>query len=786
MKRLILLFLLFFVFNFSFSQNEKYSKVKIYTNHGELKKLMQLGIPVEDGFYNKDAFLIIDLSEREILKINNAGFQSEILIDDVIKYYKQRANTHTNIEKEKSGGCAYPQIYQTPSHFSLGTMGGFYTYQQILNELDSMAKHFPNLVSIKKPIDTLKTAEGRILYYVKISSNPNVNLNQPQVLYTALTHAREGGGMQSLFFYMYYLLENYSKNSDIKNLIDNTEMFFIPCVNPDGYCYNESTDPTGFGMWRKNRRDNGDGTMGVDINRNYGYYWGYDDTGSSPNGVDDTYRGTAGFSEPETQSIRDFCDTHHFITAINHHTYGNDLIFPYGYDEKVYTPDSTFYNEFAENLTSDNYYIHGTTYQALGYIANGGSDDWMYGEQVEKNKIFAFTPESGTQNDGFWPQTYRIPEICSGNVVMNLMTAKFAGKYATVKDLSPLYISNKQDYIKFEIERLGLTSAPSFTVSVTPITSNIISTGNASVFSAMNVLEKRRDSIPFTLDPSIKNGDQIKFLVSVDNGVYVHSDTITKRFGPSTVIFYDDCSTMNNWNSAYWGYTSEDYYSAPHSITDSPYQLYIPGQLITIDSKVPVDLTNALAANLTFKSKWSIEADLSYAQIEVYKSKYTRPGTSDQAYVEPVYDGTVYKWVDESVSLDDFVGQKIYIEFSLMTSSNNNYKYDGFYFDDVSITKLNGTNSVADIEEQNFYLSEPMPNPATNESVITFKSPVLINNAVFEITDMTGKIVFIKDINSTNGSIKLNTLNLNKGVYLYSIHSDSFRSKVKKIIITEN
>ena len=72
---------------------------------------------------------------------------------------------------------------------------------------------------------------------------------------------------------MWYLLENYATNADIKATVDNTELFFVPCVNPDGYVYNQTTNPNGGGMWRKNRRNNGT-SFGVDINRNYGYNWG--------------------------------------------------------------------------------------------------------------------------------------------------------------------------------------------------------------------------------------------------------------------------------------------------------------------------------------------------------------------------------------------------------------------------------------------------------------------------------------------------------------------------------
>jgi carboxypeptidase T len=58
---------------------------------------------------------------------------------------------------------------------------------------------------------------------------------------------------------------------------------------------------------------------GVDLNRNYGYQWGYDDIGSSPDSNSDTYRGSGPFSEPETQAIRDFVTAHQFVVSLSYH-----------------------------------------------------------------------------------------------------------------------------------------------------------------------------------------------------------------------------------------------------------------------------------------------------------------------------------------------------------------------------------------------------------------------------------------------------------------------------------
>ncbi len=136
-----------------------------------------------------------------------------------------------------------------------------------------------------------------------------------------LIHAREGAGLMSVIYFMYYLLENYGSDPEVNYLVDSREMYFVPIINADGYVYNQLTNPGGGGMWRKNRKDVGNGCYGVDNNRNFGYMWGYDNIGSSPDPCAIDYRGTAAFSELENQAIRDFCNNHNFLIANNYHAY---------------------------------------------------------------------------------------------------------------------------------------------------------------------------------------------------------------------------------------------------------------------------------------------------------------------------------------------------------------------------------------------------------------------------------------------------------------------------------
>ena len=104
----------------------------------------------------------------------------------------------------------------------------------------------------------------------------------------------------------HHVVDGYRTDPMITDLVDTTELWFVPVANPDGYDF---TFTPGNRLWRKNLRDNdGDGRItandGVDLNRNYPTKWGYDDEGSSPDGGSQAYRGSGPASEPETQAAR--------------------------------------------------------------------------------------------------------------------------------------------------------------------------------------------------------------------------------------------------------------------------------------------------------------------------------------------------------------------------------------------------------------------------------------------------------------------------------------------------
>ena len=162
-------------------------------------------------------------------------------------------------------------------------------------------------------------------------------------------HAREWITVEMTRRLLHHVLDNYGKDPAITTLVNQTELWFVPVANPDGYDY---TFTEGNRLWRKNLRDNnGDGQItaidGVDPNRNYSYKWGWDNEGSSPDPSSETYRGPAPNSEPETKALDGLFRRIGFEFFINYHSAAELLLYGVGWQVSTPTPDDEIYKAMA-------------------------------------------------------------------------------------------------------------------------------------------------------------------------------------------------------------------------------------------------------------------------------------------------------------------------------------------------------------------------------------------------------------------------------------------------------
>jgi len=254
--------------------------------------------------------------------------------------------------------------------------GRFHNYRETEEMLLELGNNYPDIAQVSS---IGKSVEGRDLYIIKISDNVQQEESEPNVYFIGCHHAREWISVEIPLLFARHLLENYQNSTDIQQLVNGAQIYIMPLLNPDGLEFSIHT----YIWWRKNRRYNSDLTWGVDLNRNYGYMWGYDNIGSSPNPGSDVYRGPLPFSEPETEAWRQFLLVHPPAGAITFHNYSQIILYPWGYIPEP-TPDDAEMDAIAREMSERIFAVNGRVYEyGQGnsgiYPTNGDMDDWVYG-----------------------------------------------------------------------------------------------------------------------------------------------------------------------------------------------------------------------------------------------------------------------------------------------------------------------------------------------------------------------------------------------------------------------
>ncbi len=756
-----------------------YHKVNIALPDDEARRLLHsLPVAADHGLRKHDA-LVTDLRDDEVRLVREAGLQVDILQEDMERFYALRGEqtAAAPVKAAAADACGDGGSIEVPQGFELGSMAGFFTYDEFLWHLDNMAALYPQLITARQPVGDFLTFEGRPIYWVRISDNAQTDEPEPAVLYTALHHAREAVSLSQLIFYMYHVLENYGQDPLITEAVDHTEMYFIPMLNPDGYIYNEVTNPDGGGMWRKNRRNNGNGTFGVDLNRNYSVAWG--GAGTSANGSSDVYRGPFPMSEPEVQAMEWFADEHQFVTNVNFHSYADMLLFPWGYTDAVQCDDHLSFLRITDMMVADNGYLNQQS--SLLYPAAGDSDDWAYGElTTTRPPIYAMTCEVGDDSDGFWPGQDRIIPLCVENVNLNLRLALSATVHGLLTDRQSLALP-ASGHLRYDLQRAGWQQG-TYTVSVQPL-QGFASVGGANVHQGLGIGDVVTDSVAFTLQPSLAVGDVVSYVWLLDNGTYTVTDTVERVFGQSVQVFSNNSQPTSDWlGNSTWGLTQTYFVSAPTSITDSPNGDYPNSSFRQVSTAQPVDLSGMSSAVLRFHARWEIEKGWDYAQVSASSDgvnyqplcgTYTVTGNANQDEGQPLFDGFQSGWVQEQMDLGDYVGGPVWFRFSL--TSDQSVREDGIYIDDVGVVGLEETLNVGietALAGRDFML---MPNPS--DGLLTLRFPKAgAQGAMLTLLSATGQSLLQRWIEPASDGATFDLGHLPSGLYLVLLESDGGRS----------
>lgn len=301
---------------------------------------------------------------------------------------------------------------------------GFESYRTVeatFEDLSRLAIDNPGLASwidIGDSYDKVTPGgpEGYDIHALRLTNEATdrPGVEKPVLYMQASIHAREYTTAELVTRFAEEVVAGYGTRADTTWLLDHTEIHVVPVLNPDGRKLAEQ----GY-LWRKNANPNppeGEEPApfpdyGVDLNRNYDAAWGQVPDGSSGDPASAVYRGSAPFSEPESQAARDYlldifpdekpedpsapAPLDATGVYLDVHSYGNLILYPQSVTGEA-APNVEGLRELGLKF---GYFtgLDGQAYNVQGseelYPTDGTTDAWVY----DTLGVAAYTYELGTE-----------------------------------------------------------------------------------------------------------------------------------------------------------------------------------------------------------------------------------------------------------------------------------------------------------------------------------------------------------------------------------------------------
>jgi hypothetical protein len=255
------------------------------------------------------------------------------------------------------------------------------SYEQITAKMQEFAQKYPSITQLTS---IGKSVRGRDLWVLKISDNVNVDEVEPEFKYISSMHGDEITGRELTIRLIDEMLTKYGSDVAITELINNTEIYIMPSMNPDGSELRQRAN-----------------AAGQDLNRNF------------PEAVRNDPNNANG-RQPETKAIMAFQAGRNFSLSANFH--GGAVVANYPWDAKydrhpfdaLVRDLSTEYANLNPEMRSSTEFTGGITNGADWYVLYGGMQDWSY---VWHNDL-QITVEL---SDAKWPNYRDIPSFYTSN-----------------------------------------------------------------------------------------------------------------------------------------------------------------------------------------------------------------------------------------------------------------------------------------------------------------------------------------------------------------------------------
>ena len=334
------------------------ARVELADRAADLKRFHELDLDVDAVF---DGWARVYLVREELRKLERLGYQVTVL----------------------------PALEAPAAELD----AAYHTYSTLTAELQSVAAAYPGIARLY----TLgRSVQGRELWMMKITDQPDLEEDEPEVAYLSSMHGDEVVGQELLVGLIQYLVQGYGTDPRLTSLVDGTEIWLMPSMNPDGTAL----------VWRYNAN-------GYDLNRNFPDQ--FIDPLNTPDG-----------RQPETRAVMGWAAARAINLAANFH--GGALVVNYPFDSNgagtstfspTPAPDHPAFvsisrtyadaNPPMSRSNSDPAFDDGITNGADWYAINGGMQDWAY--------VWYGTFEVTIElDDAKWPPASRLPGLWSDNL----------------------------------------------------------------------------------------------------------------------------------------------------------------------------------------------------------------------------------------------------------------------------------------------------------------------------------------------------------------------------------
>lgn len=299
----------------------------------EVRKLTEAGLDVDTCAARCAEGVLVYARPTDFKTIRDLGFGYEILYTDgrdAVRWTDEWDGPRY------AGGRAIPYDH-------------YLSYEEFAAAMQELANNYPHITRLTS---IGKTVNGRDIWALKISKNPDAEEEEPELRLVGAHHGNEKISYMVALYVTEQLCARYPNDPDVKALVDGAEIWAIPMLNADGVVANSRYNANG-----------------VDLNRNYSYQWRPGPT-----------HGPYAFSEPETRAIRDLSTSNTFVMSHSFHSGAKYVNYLWNW-----TPELP--KDIAEILHLSKIYNYYTGYPIINgytwYQTFGDLNDWSYGERAD-------------------------------------------------------------------------------------------------------------------------------------------------------------------------------------------------------------------------------------------------------------------------------------------------------------------------------------------------------------------------------------------------------------------